>query len=281
MDRLMDARGWLPLLFCAFIALLAIRCGFEAWRRHRKGLPSVHRHAISAIVFASLAPLVYSPRLGTLPVLAAVAVALIALETKHNHRRKLVDGVAGLGVIASVTMLLLGLSPVLNYGPSMWPTAPDGWSVSVVDFAAYKNQMPDRGDQVQVWVPKAFNEEGFDSETSWPGGRYHKRVFALAGDRVQIDTRQMSINGKKVADCTQHGQSVRLGRWMCHVSMPGKKGSVVEYEVVWGDDLWMGAPLDQVVPAGQMFLMGDNVTESADSRDRGTLPVEWIVGRAL
>jgi signal peptidase I len=281
MDGLVDARGWLPLLFCAFIGLLSARCAFEAWRRYRKKMPSVRRHAIVAVVFAILAPLIYFPLLGTLPVLAAMSISFLALETKGNRRRLLVDGAAGMGVLASMGMLAIGISPVLNFGPSMWPTAPSGWSVSIVDFSAYHRESPRRGDQVQVWVPKAFNDKGYDPETIWPAGRYHKRILALAGDRVQIKATQMLVNGERIADCSMRDEPVALGRWMCSVSLPDQHGSVVHYKVVWGDGGWMGSSLDMVVPQDHMFLTGDNLTESADSRDRGTVPLELVVGKNL
>lgn len=281
MEQLTEVRGSLPFLFCAFIALLSLRCAYEAWRRHRMELPSVPRHALTASLFALIAPLPVSPVMGTLPVLAAMGVALLSLEMRQNKYRKAVDAVAGAGLLACLFLLMIGISPVTAYGPSMWPTAPSGWSIALVDLRAYSAVPPDRGEQVQMWVPRAPHGKVIDVDREWPSGRYHKRVFALAGDHVQISMKSLTVNGIKVGDCTVRGASVPLDRWMCAVSMPKLSGEVANYEVVWGDPMWLSNPVDMIVPPGHVFLLGDNLTESADSRDRGVVPASWVVGRTL
>lgn len=82
-----------------------------------------------------------------------------------------------------------------------------------------------------------------------PGEDYVKRIIALPGETVEIVRGQVLINGEPLDETFQprHGS----------YSMP-----------------------PQVVPEGEVFVLGDNRNNSNDSHNWGSLPLENVVGRA-
>lgn len=279
MEHVVEARGWLPLLLCGFIVLLSLRCFLEAWIHKKKGASSWKRHAIIAAILATLSPLVFSPAFAAMPALMAIAIVCLGLETPNNKLRPITDSVAMAALVGGFGMLAFGYTLAVGYGPSMWPASPRGFSIALLQPKAYSaTELPQRGDKVQMWVSSAFNHPNLDPDREWPAGRYHKRVFGLPGDHIVIDPNGLTVNGDRVADCTKRGAELTYSRWLCHVSMPSDRGRV-EYDVSWGAEDWFWGETDMIVPDGKVFLLGDNLTESADSRDRGIVPIEWIVGR--
>jgi signal peptidase I len=179
---------------------------------------------------------------------------------------------------------------------------PYGWSYAspsfhLLPFIAGRlfGRMPERGDIVIVSRPEPGKSEDLI-----------KRVVGLPGDTVRLVRGRLWLNGKPVptedlgyrrfpADsnlrCSaidpQSGQASG-GQPSCrfHVlreTLPGRRS----YEVL---DLYPSLQDDTApykVPAGHVFLMGDNRDNSADSRFPltsgglgGAVPVESIAGRA-
>lgn len=79
-----------------------------------------------------------------------------------------------------------------------------------------------------------------------------KRVAAVAGDRVGVRDGHLVVNQHRVAE-----------------------DYVVQAEV---DGTYFG-PV--TVPAGSVFVLGDNRADSIDSRDFGAVPLRWLVGDVL
>jgi signal peptidase I len=79
-----------------------------------------------------------------------------------------------------------------------------------------------------------------------------KRIVALPGDRVAIEDGVLAINGR-----------LRLERY-------------VDYPRV--DSVYFG-PV--IVPAGRVFVLGDNRADSRDSRAYGAVPERRLIGRVL
>jgi signal peptidase I len=77
---------------------------------------------------------------------------------------------------------------------------------------------------------------------------YIKRVIGLPGDQIHIADGKVSVNGQAVVEPYLTVTTNRGGDW--------------------------------TVPAGQLFVMGDNRNNSSDSRSWGFVPLENIIGRA-
>ncbi len=176
------------------------------------------------------------------------------------------------------------MEPTLLIGDAMLATKyPYGYSSASIPFKIALPQtgrilgaLPERGDVVtfrwaadraQVWV---------------------KRVVALPGDRVQMRAGQLWINGapvRLVADGagemqTEDGSTVSAPRYI--ETLPGGRSHSI-FKLP-GHHYLDDTP-EIVVPAGHLFVMGDNRDNSADSRlslglgGVGLLPVEDVIGR--
>ena len=125
----------------------------------------------------------------------------------------------------------------------------------------------------------------------WPGDRsqvWVKRVIGLPGDRVRLDGGVVTINGETAAltrDGTgpaenEDGSQTAAARYV--ETLPGGRKHIVFKLTAFN-------PLDDmpetIVPAGHVFVMGDNRDNSADSRvplragGVGMLPTANLIGR--
>jgi signal peptidase I len=112
-------------------------------------------------------------------------------------------------------------------------------------FDAYK-----RGDIVVFNPPQNWVQA--------QGQPYIKRVIGIGGDTVELKDGKVLINGT----------------------------ALLEQEYVFQDD-GQSQPTDAligvgkwVVPTGQLFLMGDHRSNSADSREFGPVDISAVIGRA-
>jgi signal peptidase I len=90
-----------------------------------------------------------------------------------------------------------------------------------------------------------------------PQQTFLKRVAAVGGDTVEIRDGILYVNGAAVEEgyAVHHGGILSSHRWD---QMPSR-----------------------VVPAGQLFVLGDNRDNSSDSRDWGAIPEENVIGSPL
>lgn len=129
-------------------------------------------------------------------------------------------------------------------GNSMYDNFHDG-EYLLTDKVSYRFRQPEQDD---VIVFKAPQNEDFD---------YIKRIIALPGETIMIETGRVFINGQPLDESGYLDQRINT---------------------VAGAFLKEGIPY--TIPQGEYFVMGDNRHNSSDSREWGPVPAVNIVGRA-
>lgn len=82
-----------------------------------------------------------------------------------------------------------------------------------------------------------------------PKEEYIKRIIGLPGDEVQVKDGHLYINGQLLEEKYIDVQ--------------------MDYSGTWN------------IPDGQLFVLGDNRNNSSDSHDWGTVPMDYVVGKAI
>ena len=102
----------------------------------------------------------------------------------------------------------------------------------------------------------------FNPPASWAqadGTPFIKRVIGEGGDTIKIQDGQVLVNGTVITEDYVYSE------------VPG--GPPQETFAAPDKDSW-------VVPEGELFLMGDHRSDSADSRVFGPVEIDQIIGRA-
>ena len=101
----------------------------------------------------------------------------------------------------------------------------------------------------------------------WPGDLtkdYVKRVIGLPGDKVEVRLKQLYVNDQPIDEPYKiHKDDQAFA-----------KDDAYHYDQAIRDNY---GPI--VVPAGSLFVMGDNRDDSLDSRAWGYVPLSYIKGR--
>ncbi|MFD0671768.1 signal peptidase I [Cohnella sp. GCM10027633] len=147
------------------------------------------------------------------------------------------------------------VSPFIVDGPSMQPNFKDRERI-IVNKIIYDIRKPKRGEVIVFHVP----EEGRD---------FIKRVIGVPGDTVKVAGDTIYINGQPIEESyleeayeTEHAQNQLYNRDKPNSNFPNNSYP------------------DGKVPEGTLFVMGDNRSNSEDSRMIGYIPMDRIVGRA-
>lgn len=121
-------------------------------------------------------------------------------------------------------------------GSSMEPTLSSGEYV-VINKLAYKFGTPKIRDVVVFHFPRDPQQE------------YIKRVIGLPGDRVEISSGRVTVNGKELRE--------------------DYIAAAPQYEDAWD------------IPENAIFVLGDNRNNSSDSHNWGSVPMDYVVGKAV
>jgi signal peptidase I len=176
------------------------------------------------------------------------------------------------------------MEPTLKIGDELLATKyPYGYSTAslplFIDIPGTKRilgALPRRGDVVVFRSPA-------DPSQIWV-----KRVIGLPGDRVAVRHSRVWINGEPVGltpdgmgkDESEDGSRQSVPQFI--ETLPGGRQHLIFQETTGGP---MNNVAEMTVPAGHLFVMGDNRDNSDDSRvpvsmgGVGMLPVADLVGR--
>jgi signal peptidase I len=130
----------------------------------------------------------------------------------------------------------------------------------MVDEWTYHWHLPTRGD-IAVFKTEGIAESERAQYAIPTGQFYVKRIVGLPGERVSVRSADIYINGQKLSDpkVVDHIlANTNINQDMLRIGLPGK-------EVQLGAD--------------EYFLVGDNVTNSLDSRYYGPVKREYFLGR--
>jgi len=118
---------------------------------------------------------------------------------------------------------------------------------------------------------------------------YVKRVIGLPGDHIQMNGRNVIVNGKPLPEhrieAVDNNDKAPLKIANASARKPGEP-----YDVYYNPDFveedypifkFAGNGKEIVVPLGKYFVMGDNRNNSEDSRYWGFVPRDLVIGRAM
>ena len=176
----------------------------------------------------------------------------VTQDWKHFVREVLET--VGLAVLLFLVINIISARVRVD-GVSMRPTLEDGEFV-LINRLAYKFGNYQRGDIIVFRPPlPSYPPQGFFRQLlglpsiSDSYEDYIKRIIGLPGDTVSIENGVVYINGVQLLEP--------------YIAAPPN------YPGTW------------TVPAGNLFVMGDNRNNSSDSHAWGFLPVQNILGKAL
>ncbi|BAU27578.1 signal peptidase I [Aneurinibacillus soli] len=150
----------------------------------------------------------------------------------------------GIAIILALIIRSFLFAPFLVDGSSMMPTLENGERL-IVNKLVYHLNGPKRG-EIVVFHASATKD-------------YIKRVIATEGETVEMKNDQLYINDKPVDE-------PYLAQYKLQAKQQGYKLT---------DDF-----PKQKIPAGHVFVMGDNRQNSQDSRIIGPVAIKEMVGRS-
>ncbi|SEA78294.1 signal peptidase I [Thiothrix caldifontis] len=133
-----------------------------------------------------------------------------------------------------------------------------------------------------IFVDKRYNRIGATQGIKrgdiavfiYPNARntyYIKRIIGLPGEKVSIQGAEVFINGKPLRLRTQPATDGLLVT---------ETDGTISWKVFWNNKKQQLPQTELHIPPGQVFVLGDNRTDSNDSRFFGTVPLQDVVGKA-
>ncbi|WP_246096308.1 signal peptidase I [Paenibacillus sinopodophylli] len=180
------------------------------------------------------------------------AVHASGTKKQGGAYKEIVEWIKAL-VIAVVLVFLIRqflFSPFIVDGPSMQPNFETGERL-IVNKILYSIREPKFGEVVVFDVPEQ-------------GRKFIKRVIGVPGDKIKLDGDDLYINDKKIEE-----PYIKEAVEAAHANgeLYNEKGSTSDVA-------------DLVVPEDTIFALGDNRSDSTDSRVIGFVSDKEIVGRA-
>ena len=187
-------------------------------------------------------------------------------KEKQSTRNSLVELVMIVGVALALALAIQAflIKPFRIPSESMVPTLEINQRV-LVDRVSFRFSEPDRGDIVVFKPPKGADDNvggvQHSAQSACPrptrersDTNFIKRVVAVGGDRVSVRDGRVFINGRPQRESFARPDAA-CG--ICNLPQP------------------------ITVPKDHYFMMGDNRGESADSREWGPVPKDWMIGNAF
>ncbi|MFS0751866.1 signal peptidase I [Oceanobacillus sp. 1P07AA] len=176
----------------------------------------------------------------------------MARDRENKKKNEWLDWIKALllafGLAFLVRMFLF--APIIVEGPSMFPTLHDRDQM-IVNKLSYTIGEPERFDIVVFHAPTQKD--------------FIKRVIALPGEHVAVEDNTLYINGEEVEE----------------PFLDEQKENLQSYQTLTNDFTLEQLPGNyDVVPEGHVFVLGDNRSNSTDSRMIGVVPMEELVGKA-
>ncbi len=185
-------------------------------------------------------------------------------EDGTHERRSIRDFLSGWVAVILIAMVIAVIVRTLLFtsfyipSPSMEPTLNVNDRL-LVNRLAYTFNDIERGDIVVFDAPDNMKD-------SIKYDQLVKRVIGLPGERISVTCGVVSINGKRLVENYVKFFPTGKDNPSCvnpNLSVDGQNQKEI------------------TVPAGSVFVLGDNRGNSEDSRAIGTIPTESIVGRAI
>jgi len=148
-----------------------------------------------------------------------------------------------IAVLIVVPIRYFLFQPFIVRGDSMEPNFNNG-DYLIIDEISYRFRQPQRGEVVVFKYPQV------------PSQRYIKRIIGLPGETIEIKGGQVFIS--------KEGQI-----------------QILDESSYFPEPLITPGNTSVALEQNQYFVLGDNRSFSSDSRHWGTLPENYIIGRAF
>ena len=176
------------------------------------------------------------------------------LPTRKAPAKRLRRGVL-IGLIVAVVVVLISFRPLRPFSVPTGAMAPaiEAGDRVMMERVTFLVRKPHRGDII------VFRTDGIRSITPQERGSiYVKRIAGMPGERLDISDGKVYINDKPVPLRNAVGEIDYL--------LPAGMG-------------WPAFQTNVSVPSKQYHVLGDNSTNSYDSRSWGFVPAENVMGR--
>jgi signal peptidase I len=173
-------------------------------------------------------------------------------------------------VIAAYKIPTGSMIPTLKIGDCIFAyKLPYGVRLPFTKKSLIEPKLPNRGDVIVFRYPE-------DETIS-----FIKRVVGLPGDKIEIKKKKLFINDQMVRSEPVVGDEIK--------DIPNKDLYLVQREMIEGNSHLVmfrrGDDNDdfgpEMVPSGEIFVLGDNRDSSDDSRFWGSVPLDNLEGRAF